>query len=157
MPKSFWTTGGNSSGLKIKLDTPLVVDENEGTEILIDFDLSRSFIVKGNGKSKKGIMGFIFKPVCRAVQESKAGVLKGFVYETPNIPVPGATVSVIQENDTITSAVTSEGGTYKILGLPAGTYTLACEKEGYATQTIPDVVISETKSTTADILLVKNP
>ncbi len=147
---------GNASGLKIKLEPSLVVSENEGSEILVDFDISRSFIVQGNSKSKKGIMGFIFKPVCRAVQESNAGVLKGFVYENPDVAVPGAMVSVIQENDTITSAITSEGGTYKILGLPAGTYTLACEKEGYATQTVTEVVVSEGKSTTEDILLVKN-
>ncbi|MDX9883693.1 MAG: DUF4382 domain-containing protein [Prolixibacteraceae bacterium] len=148
--------GGDTSGLKIKLDDPLEVRENEGTELLVDFDLSRSFIVMGNSKSRKGIQGFIFKPVCRAIQESKAGVLKGFVYEEPKLAVPAATVFVVKENDTISSAVTSEGGMYKILGLSAGTYTLSCEKEGYVKQTITDVTISEGKSTTQDILLVKN-
>lgn len=148
---------GNTSGLKIKLSPSLVVNDSEETEILVDFDLSRSFIVKGNAKSKKGIQGFIFKPVIRAVQESQAGLLRGFVYEGDEIPVPGATVSVILGNDTITSAITSEIGTYKILGLPAGTYNVVCEKEGYAKQETAGVVITERKSTTQNILLVKNP
>lgn len=43
----------------------IVLDEGEAATILLDFDVSRSFVVQGNPSTPAGINGFIFKPVIR--------------------------------------------------------------------------------------------
>jgi hypothetical protein len=44
-------------------------------DVMLDFDLSRSFVVQGNPDTPAGIQGFHFKPVVRAVNVSDAGSL----------------------------------------------------------------------------------
>jgi hypothetical protein len=40
-------------------------------------------------------------------------------------------------------------------GLPAGTYKLVCEKEGYVTKTIEQVIVKARETTTQNITLTK--
>ncbi|MEN8117475.1 MAG: DUF4382 domain-containing protein [Bacteroidota bacterium] len=132
---------GSSSGLKIKLKPALVVEGGE-YEILLDFDVSRSFKVLGNinnnGKGKdKGIKGFMFKPVIRAVSltsetgQSTTGEVFGTVVDTSDVKIENANLYLTSGQDTIATAKTSEEGLYRIIGVPGGDYSLSCEKEGY--------------------------
>ncbi len=123
---------GTTSGLKIKLDTPITVTEEGVSEILVDFDLSRSFIVKGNPKNKKGITGFMFKPVIRAVNYNQAGGIYGKISEGEGTAVSNAMISVKQGETTVATALSDSKGNYHLMGLTPGTYTLEVEKEGYA-------------------------
>lgn len=133
---------GSESGLKVKLKDPVVVTEEGVAEILVDFDLSRSFIAIGNPKSKKGINGFIFKPVIRAVDVNKSGKIKGKVTDEENIPLVNAGVTLFAGTEELASAITGESGEFVIAGVPAGTYSLKIEMEGYHTQEITGIVVS---------------
>jgi len=57
---------GSSSGLKILL-SGLTIAPDSLTEIVLDFDISKSFVVQGNPDTPAGIRGFIFKPVIKPI------------------------------------------------------------------------------------------
>ena len=50
------------SGIKINLDTPIVVSDGGTTTALVDFDVSQSFVIRGSSIASSGL---IFKPVIR--------------------------------------------------------------------------------------------
>ena len=54
---------GNRSGLKVQLSQPIVVGEESETTVVLDFDVSQSFVLRGNSLSQHGLL---FKPVIRA-------------------------------------------------------------------------------------------
>jgi hypothetical protein len=55
------STGG-TSGIKIKLSAPVVVNANGTTTMVVDFDLANSFVLRGNSISQNGLL---FKPVVK--------------------------------------------------------------------------------------------
>lgn len=57
---------GSSSGLKILLSGLAIVPDSL-TEVILDFDVSESFVVQGNPSTLAGIQGFIFKPVIKPI------------------------------------------------------------------------------------------
>jgi len=71
-----------------------------------------------------------------AVSPSPAneGIVFGFVYDENDNPLKGVTVT-ITGNDVSNSTTTNNDGYYEFNGLPAGSYTLTYEKDGYQTQT----------------------
>lgn len=153
--------GGSSSGLKIKIKPSLIVSEGEDYEVLLDFDVSRSFLVKGNPK-KENIKGFMFKPVIRATNMSMAGSLSGKVTleSDEEVVVKNARIYLISAQeitDTIASGKTNKEGFYKIIGIPDGTYNVNCAKEGYANPVgIEGVDINVGEETSKDFVLQKS-
>ena len=51
---------GSNSGSKLKLNPCFDVKGNLPTNLLLDFDLSRSFVPQGNSKTLEVIRGFAF-------------------------------------------------------------------------------------------------
>jgi hypothetical protein len=149
-------SAGKTSGLKIRLDSALVVKEGETTaEVLLDVDLSRSFIALPHHDGKKGYMGFLFNPVIRAVNHHTCGIISGIVYEGDYKPIEGALVSILKKDSVITSAITNSKGFYKVISLPEGTYALKAEKTGYKTVTIPDIKVTVKSEIKKNIKLVQ--
>lgn len=146
---------GKQSGLKIKIKPTLVVYSGLENEVVLDFDVSRSFIVKGNPKTKAGIKGFIFKPVVRAVNNSVAGTISGMVNNESGEPIENANVRLFNDTDTITTAITEDEGYYAIIGLPGGTYKMECEHEDYLKSNLIDVTVIANEETKQNFVLVK--
>lgn len=148
---------GSSSGLKIKVEPFLEVEEGAYSEVLLDFDVSRSFVMRGNMNQGIGkVKGFIFKPVVRAVAqvESNAGEISGFVTDSDENDIENALLTLIAgEDDTITSAQTDKDGYYAMIGVLAGDYTLHCEKDEFVSQSEP-VLVEAGDITTQDFILV---
>lgn len=88
---------GDASGLKILLQPAVYIEAGKIADVLLDFDVSRSFIVKGNIKGK--INGFIFKPVVRAIFMKYAGSIEGQVTDTSGVPIENAMVQVFIPDD----------------------------------------------------------
>src|SRR5687767_5378166 len=63
-PEVKWPSAGKN-GIKIKLDEPVVVGPGT-TSMLIDFDVGRSFVLRGNSIRNNGLL---FKPVIHAVTQ----------------------------------------------------------------------------------------
>lgn len=147
--------GGTSSGLKIKLSPALVVEDGGMSEIILDFDVSKSFVVQGNPNTPAGIKGFLFKPVVRGMCQNYSGSIAGKVFENETTPIVGAHVKVINGTEEVTSAISGTDGTYAIIGLPAGTYSMTCEAQGYVSAAANPVIVKAKQKTVQDFKLSK--
>ena len=118
------------SGIKINLDSPIQLTEN-GSVMTLDFDVGRSFVMRGNAARN----GFIFKPVIRAVAEDITGSVSGSVHanSATGPVVPDATVEVLTAGSLITdtdpthvvrTTSTDTNGNYRIAFLLPGTYVV---------------------------------
>jgi len=119
---------GEQTGIKVFIEPGIHVEGGISAELLLDFDLSRSFVMRGHMAQN----GFIFKPCIRASNNSTAGRIEGYVYDGSENEIMEAKVSVIQGTDTITT-IADENGFYALIGLPAGTYNLFATKNNYDT------------------------
>ncbi|HYW96761.1 MAG TPA: DUF4382 domain-containing protein [Bacteroidales bacterium] len=143
---------GSSSGLKVKIDPSIDVNGGLTSELVLDFDVSKSFVLKGNMKTPAGINGFNFKPVIRAVNTSSSGRLQGMVTDTTDMAVAG--VSVWLEQDTVVaSALSDTTGYYKIIALPEGEYDVYATKPGFDTVSVQGIMINAANSTQQDFTL----
>lgn len=145
---------GSASGLKIKIAPELVVESGVESEVLLDFDVSKSFIVQGNMNTPAGIKGFIFKPVIRAMCQKYSGIIEGKVFENVTTPVAEAHVQIIVADTVYSSALTDATGSYALIGLPAGNYKMVCEKEAYTPVLVDLVTVKARETTVQDFLLI---
>ncbi|MEE9464851.1 MAG: DUF4382 domain-containing protein [Candidatus Neomarinimicrobiota bacterium] len=142
---------GSSSGIKIKIQPAIAILDGQTSSILLDFDVSRSFVMKG---SSNNITGFNFKPVIRAQNLAVSGNLSGNVSGTAAVAIAGAEVWV-ETDSTITSAITDTTGYYAIIGLSPDSYTLKAVATGYDTTTVAGVTIQAGTNSTQDITLTE--
>jgi hypothetical protein len=144
---------GSQSGIKIFIKPGLTVKGGLTSDLLLDFDVSKSFVAKGSGQD---INGFNFKPVIKASNMSTTGTLMGEITEIKegdSIGVEGAQVAVIVADTVNTTAFSDSDGGYMIMGLDAVSYTVVVEKEGYIMQSADDVKINIANKTIQDFEL----
>ena len=145
---------GKQTGIKIFISPAITVSGGLTAELLLDFDLSRSFVMRGNMHNPHGFNGFIFKPCIRAVNNTKAGRLVGMVTDTAKVKIVNAKVW-LKKDTVIASAFTDTLGKYAIIGVPAGTYSAFSVKEGYDTLSYNDIKIMAGTQTTQNFILKK--
>ncbi len=150
---------GAQTGIKLNLDRAdgdasdggTEVEEGEETSLIVDFDVSQSFVVQGNPNTPAGIRGFLFTPVLRVAEEDAAGSVAGTVSGPEGADVEGLTVTAEPAGDgaeaariafqqqqeeggqteTATAATDAEGA-YELSGLAPGGYTVSVEPpEGF--------------------------
>ena len=98
------------SGLKVFVKPEISVVGGLTTELLLDFDVSKSFVPKGN-INLSSFNGFNFKPVIRSINLSFAGRIEGIVLDSNKVEIPDAMVWV--EKDTVVaSTLSDENGFY---------------------------------------------
>ena len=153
---------GEQTGIKVFIDPSILVSGEVSADLLLDFDVSRSFIPKGSSKDVSGIIGFNFKPVIKASNLTTAGTLSGLVStieDEESIGLEGATVTVFETGtlDPIMTAPTDDNGNYTIMGLDAGSYDVMVELEGYETQTAEEITIVAGNKIIQDFDLVPVP
>ena len=144
---------GAQTGIKIFIKPDLHVAGGLTTDVLLDFSVDRSFILKGNTNSPAGIKGFNFKPVIRAVNNTTAGTVEGVVINS-DTAIHNASVWIEQE-EVITTAYTDEEGYYAIPGMPAGLYTLSATFEGFETEIVEGLEIEAGNLTVQDFTLTE--
>ena len=147
---------GDSSGIKVFIDPGITVVGGLSSDLLLDFDVSRSFVAKGN----LDVNGFNFKPVIKASNLSTAGTLAGNVStieEETQIGLFGAQVSVFAADTLNTTSFTDPDGNYTILGLEAGTYEVVSEFDGFIASDTLEVQINAANVTTQDFILEVDP
>ncbi len=142
---------GARTGIKIVLHPPLEVSGGELSEILLDFDVSKSFVMRG--KWHHNFPGFIFRPVIRAVILKRAGTIAGAVSDTSGFALPDVEIEVVKDS-VVTHTFTNRLGFYKILGLPEGTYTVKAQKEGYQSQEIGGLEVTKGQVVNQNFTLV---
>ncbi len=107
---------GSESGLKIHHTINL--EAGAAYDLVIDFDASRSIVVKGDGTSQTR---FQLKPVLRAVEFSSTGSVSGTILNYSS----RTTAMAVQGTDTVTTSFAhSLSGDFTLAFLPPGTYTI---------------------------------
>ncbi|MCM4166324.1 hypothetical protein KCTC52924_03254 [Arenibacter antarcticus] len=148
---------GAQSGIKIFIKPGLEVKGGLSADLLLDFDVSSSFVAKGNSEDLNNITGFNFKPVIKASNLSTAGTLMGVISEIKDdaaVGVEGAQVAIFAADTLNTTTFSDVAGSYMIMGLDAGSYTIEVEKEAYLKQTTQEVQINAGNKTVKDFELV---
>jgi hypothetical protein len=125
-----WPSAGQS-GIKIVLDQPINVVAS-GSVMVLDFDLGRSFVLRGRTISQNGLL---FTPVIKAVARDITGSVSGSVRSdsAKGTIAANATVELLKAgstlNDTVTADVIRSGksdstGAFKLSFILPGTYAL---------------------------------
>lgn len=145
---------GQQTGIKIFMEPALKVVSELTTEVVLDFNLEKSFVLKGNANTPAGIKGFNFKPVVKAVNKTIEGTLAGEVFDADNDALlHGASVWIEQEEILIASASTNELGYYALPGITAGFYDVIASLEGFYNDTVEGVEIVEGNLTIQNLAL----
>ncbi len=145
---------GQQTGIKIFMEPALKVVSELTTEVVLDFNLEKSFVLKGNANTPAGIKGFNFKPVVKAVNNTTEGTLAGEVFDADtDALLPGVSVWIEQDETEIASASTDELGYYAILGITAGFYDVIAGSDGFYNDTVEGVQIVEGNLTVQDFVL----
>jgi hypothetical protein len=139
---------GEQTGIKVFIEPGIHVEGGISAELLLDFDLSRSFVMRG----KMAHNGFIFKPCIRASNNSTAGRIEGFVIDTLLVKVPGAKVW-IQMDSVFAAAFTDTLGYYAFIGIPSGTYSMFATRENYDTANVNGIKVYSGNKTVQDFIL----
>lgn len=148
---------GDQTGIKVLIKPGLTINGGLSTDLLLDFDVSRSFVAKGNSKDLAGITGFNFKPVIKASNMSVAGTLYGevnTVEEEMAVSLEGAQISIFAADTLNTTTFTDETGAYMVMGLLEGSYDVMVDLEGYGSQTVEDVTIIAANKTKQNFELI---
>jgi len=133
---------GDRSGIKIFPDPDIVVADALSTELLLDFDVSRSFHpIPASARRAEEITEFFFRPSVRCANLSETGTLSGRVFDdagTPDVltddtPIEGAAVVASRNGEEVSTTATTVDGRYVLPGLLPGEYTLAGSANGFIT------------------------
>lgn len=145
---------GKQTGIKIKINPIIRIEGGLTSELLLDFDLSRSFVMRGNLAHSAGVNGFIFKPCIRATNNSTAGRIEGMVTDTSKVKIADAKIWVKQ--DTVMSvSFTDTLGHYGFIGIPAGNYSIFATKENYDTVGYSGIKVTAGNMTIRNFVLTK--
>jgi len=145
---------GQQTGIKIFMEPALKVVSELTTEVVLDFNLEKSFILKGNANTPAGIKGFNFKPVVKALNKTTDGTLAGEVFDADTEDLlPGISVWIEQDETVISSGSTDGQGYYSLSGIPAGFYDAIAGSDGFYNDTVEGVQIVEGNLTVQDFIL----
>lgn len=141
--KDLKVPSGAQTGIKLNLhpadgeDGPVEIIPGE-TVLVLDFDVSQSFVLQGNFETPAGVHGVIFKPTIRVAVEDVAASISGTVStELEGVSVEGLTVraeptdggTVEGYQSQTGTAVTDENGDYTIFFLVPGSYDVSVDLE----------------------------
>lgn len=129
-PDVQWPSAAQT-GIKVNLDRPVSLTAN-GSVVILDFDVGRSFVMRGNSIRNNGLL---FKPVVRGtatdITGSASGVVRGDNATGP--VVAEATVEVLKtgtaldnadDGNIVASGKSDANGAFKFAFLLPGTYAL---------------------------------
>jgi hypothetical protein len=136
------TPSAQQSGLKFNIQATLT--GGVAYKLWIDFDAARSIVHKGNG-------GYLLKPVLRTFTEALTGAISGNVSPAEAMPY----IMALSGTDTL-GAYASDNGSFRIDGVPAGTWNVKFEpKDPFADTTVTGINVENGIVTRMDTLFFK--
>jgi hypothetical protein len=143
---------GKQTGIKVFISPVLHVEGGLTSELILDFDLSRSFVMRGNLAHSAGVNGFIFKPCIRATNNTTAGRIEGFVRDSALVKVANAKVWV-QLDTVVATSFADTLGHYAFIGMPAGTYKMFATQDNFDTASVEGVKVYAGNKTIQDFII----
>ncbi len=142
---------GSQTGIKVNFSPPITVTEGQ-TVLLVDFDVSQSFVFQGPRDHPNSIS---FKPVLHAIALDVAASISGTV--TP--VTANATVYAITGTDTAATAFpNATTGAYTLQFLAPGTYVVAAKATGFAVAVSASLTLGNAEAKTGvNLVLVAAP
>ena len=148
---------GSQTGIKVFVNPAIEVAGGLSAELLLDFDIHKSFVVQGKPDTPAGITGFSFKPVIRAINESEAGRISGFVRNTSEEAIGAAEVfTVIAPEDTLLT-LTDPDGFYALPGLDPGSYDVTAQVAAHDTVKVENIEVVVGNNTEQNFMLSPVP
>jgi len=99
------------------------------------------------------IIGVLLVPAASWAQQS-TGTITGAVYDSTGALIPGAKITVKNLNTNFTwSGVTTSSGEYQVSFLPAGTYEITAEAQGFTKTLRTGITLSASETVRADLTL----
>ena len=149
-----------TSGFKVFVDPPVIVQAGFSADLLLDFDLTKTFKpVPAN--DPLNATSFKLHPVIRAANLSEAGEIRGVVTTDDGaggfVAVADATVHILPPGETdldnsLASTATGASGMYAVLGLAAGEYDVVATKDDLQDR-LEGVIVTVGSVSTADLVL----
>ena len=149
------------TGVKITLTKPIEVTA-DGTQMVLDFDLGSSFVLRGSTIKANGLL---FKPVIRATASDLTGSISGSVQFANGATVAKATVEVLKPGtaltDTDTANVlattqTDDAGKFQFGFLTAGNYELrVTSPDGATSVLVPSVGVTSGADASAGVIVLQ--
>ncbi len=135
-----WQSKAEDPELFALVEEAMAIDQN-GEDIVIDFDVGRSFLYDDNG-------GFTFIPWLRAITRAGSGAVAGTVRGADGNPIPSSVVSVHYGTDSLvalgplvaTTRPTADGR-FKASFLRPGRYQVVAEDLRRNTTAVKGVVV----------------
>lgn len=147
--RDLFIPSGAQTGIKLNLAAADADSDGGGLEIrpgelvlVVDFDVSRSFVIQGNPETPAGIKGVLFTPTLRVTVNDAAASISGTVSTDLDVSVEGLTVTATPEDEEFfeefqtqeATAITDADGDYTIHFLVPGTYQVTVQTaDGYTT------------------------
>ncbi len=104
------------------------------------------------------VNGIVITPggttTCNISMQPEPGTISGFVKDSSNNPISGATVSTNSGGYTTSSAT---DGSYTLSSVNPGTYSVTASKNSYYPQTISGVVVQSNQNTPVNFNIVYDP
>ncbi len=130
---------GEQTGVKLNVDAE--IQPGITYTLLLDFDAHRSVVVRGTEQS--GIE-YLLKPVIRATDEAITGNIAGTVEPADSEPF----VYAIQGDDTLSTSIPeTTDGSFMLVGLEEGSYTVSVDHDELEAEDITDVQVEVGEST----------
>jgi hypothetical protein len=161
-PDVTWPSAGQS-GIKVKLDRPISLVEG-GTVMVVDFDLGRSFVLRGNSIRNNGLL---FRPVVRAAARDASGALAGSVscdgdgvgQASVEVLAAGTAVDDADPAKVVATTASDEDGAFRVELLTPARYTVRATRPAAAATSCAtaalsgDVEVGPGATTAADVVL----
>lgn len=152
---------GSSSGVKVFVSPPIVIPEGGVVDALIDYDLGLSFSAIPSSPTKvDDITGFSFHPELRVSNLTDVGGLSGVISDdggtadpSDDGPLADASIVVTQGTTEITGSSSGSDGSWVVLGVPPGDYTVTASKSGYVAASTSVTVTAAQETAGVDLLL----
>lgn len=151
-------TSQDTSGYKVMFDPAIEVIGGLKREVLLDFDLSKTF-KPVPASDPLTATSYHLHPVIKVAVLSESGEVRGVVTEDDGtgalVGVVGASLYLLPPgetdlNEAITSTATGAAGSYALLGVAPGTYDVAAVV-GPKTARLDGVVVAAGSYSTADL------
>jgi uncharacterized protein DUF4382/carboxypeptidase family protein len=151
-------TSDKTSGLKLFVDPPIEIVAGQTTNVLLDFDLTKTFHAVPP-TDPLSANKFLLMPGVRVTSLVDAGDIRGVVTKDDGtgtqVGVDMANVYVLppgdtDTNDAVATTATEADGSYAFLGIAPGTYDVLATKDALK-GTAAGITVVKAQSTTVDI------